>query len=261
MLLLSLLRHPPEPLPRADDALLQALGTVHVATAAQLASLEGDQPGRTTRKRLSRLESYGLVRRFINTARDHKIGPAGYIFVLTGRGARLAGRPEALGLRQRKIWHPSQAFIDHWLAITDLYVRLVASARAGDLRLREFRAEGDAKRSYRDSYGRLQILRPDACVRLATGDMLLSWFVEIDRATESPRRIAAKCHAYRAYELSRQEQRHHPVFPGVLFIVPDEARARVIRRVIAGQPSDARGLFWVATKAEAIKALTHPNLT
>lgn len=240
---------------------------MRVGTVAQLARLEADGQGietarRTTRKRLSHLESYGLVRRFINTARDRPTGPPGFVYVLTTVGARLTGQPDlpGLGLGQRKVWHPSRAFIDHWLAIGDLYVELSVRARSGDVAIKEFNIEGSAKRNYRDGYGRMQILRPDAFIRVATGGNVLSWFIEVDRATESPRQLAQKCRAYRAYELSRQEQRHSGVFPGVLFIVPDERHAGVVGQVIASQPPEARGLFWVTIKAEAIDALTHPDL-
>ncbi|MEV0534726.1 replication-relaxation family protein [Kitasatospora sp. NPDC050463] len=106
----------------------------------------------------------------------------------------------------------------------------------------------------------MQVLRPDAFVRLATGDTLLSWFIEVDRATESPRQLAAKCRRYRAYELTDLEYRQHGVSPGVVFVVPTEHRADRIRRVIASQPLDARGLFWVATKAEAVQTLIRPKI-
>jgi len=253
----------------SEQSLLEALAAVRVATVAQLTRAhvtEHQAPdletaSRTVRKNLARLMTFGLVRRFVNTARDRKVGPAGHVYVLTNVGARLAGRPEALGLRQRKIWHPSQLAVDHWLSITDLYADLRAEAADGNLTIREFRVEGDARRMYRDSYGAEHMLRPDALVRLTSGDMQLSWFAEMDRATESPRRIADKCRRYRAYELTDLEYRQHGVFPGVVFIVPNEVRSRVIRRVIAAQPPEARGLFWVTTKTDAIKALTHPNLT
>jgi hypothetical protein len=140
-------------------------------------------------------------------------------------------------------------------------VRKPQEAADSNLTIREFRAEGDAKRIYRDSYGSQHMLRPDALIRLTSGDMQLSWFVEIDRATESPRRIADKCRRYRAYELADLEYRRYGVFPGVVFIVPDEHRARVIQQVIASQPPEARGLFWVAIKTDAIRTLTHPNVT
>lgn len=204
--------------------------------------------------------SFGLIRRFVNTAAERKIGPPGYVFVLTASGTRLTNRavwPEA---HQRMSWRPKQLTLDHWLSITELYADLRAEARSGNLTLREFQVEADALRSYRDGYGRPQVLRPDALVRLTAGDMVLSWFVEIDRATESPRRIIDKCRRYRAYELTDLEYRQHGVFPGVVFIVPDERRASVIRRVAASQPPEARGLFWVTTKADVIQALTHPNI-
>ena len=46
-----------------------------------------------------------------------------------------------------------------------------------------------------------------------------------------------------------------PSFPGVLFIVPGDHRARRIAGVIADQPPEARGLFRVTTEAAALTAL------
>ncbi|MEV0538100.1 replication-relaxation family protein [Kitasatospora sp. NPDC050463] len=141
----------------SEQSLLDRLATMRVATVAQLIHLEtGDQVSdtaiRTMRKRLARLESYGLVRRFANTARDRVPSPPGYVFVLTNVGARLTDQIETVGLRQRKVWHPSHAFIDHWLAIGDLYVQLSVEARGGEVAIRDFQIEGAAKRDYRDRY-------------------------------------------------------------------------------------------------------------
>lgn len=250
----------------SEQSLLKALATVRVATVAQLARIEIKQnlapetTLRTVRKSLKRLVAFGLVRQFPNTANERRIGPPGYVFTLTSLGSRRANRTTAFDTRQRLAWRPKQATLAHWLAITELYADLRAVTLADDLTIREFQAEGDAQRHYRDSYGRKQVLRPDALVRLAVGDRLLSWFVEVDRDTESPRRIADKCRRYRAYELTDLEYRQYGVFPGVVFVVPTEHRAQAIRQVIAAQPADARGLFWVAVKDEAVQTLIRPKI-
>jgi hypothetical protein len=80
--------------------------------------------------------------------------------------------------------------------------------------------------------------------------------VEIDRATETrPATIAEKCHQYLKVERSGQEQRRHGVFPGVAFVVPDDARAREIERTLARLPREARSLFAVMTIDSAPSAL------
>jgi hypothetical protein len=99
-------------------------------------------------------------------------------------------------------------------------------------------------------------------VRLEIDRTEISWFVEVDLDTERrPATIAAKCEAYRRYELSGQEQRQHEVFPGVVFIAPTARRAAAIRRVIARQPPSAQALFVAVTEDQALGALTELGVT
>jgi hypothetical protein len=239
-----------------EQLLLDALGTIRVATANQLARIvsgtEDATARRLTHRHLQRLNRFGLVRRFPNTIRLRRPGPDGYAHVLTASGRAYLGQTDS---RQRRSWQPSEQTLKHWLAITNLYAQLATCARRGGPTIREFRAEADAKRHYRDASGRLRILRPDALIRLVTGGLELSWFAEIDLASEDFPTLRRKCQAYRAYELSGIEQKLYGIFPGVIFITPTAVRARSIQQVIDRQPTDARGLFLVTTEADAPAAL------
>lgn len=230
---------------------------MRVATTDQLADIVfgQEQPAtayRLARRHLLRLIHAGLVERYSNTARPRRPGPPGYVHALTPAGHALLGRSNS---RQRRSWHPSPTTLAHWLAIPRLYTRLITASRSGGAIVREFHAEGDAMRQYRDGFGRLHLLRPDVLVRLLTGGLELSWFVEIDLATEGLTALAAKCRSYRDYERSGIEQRFYGLFPGVMFIVPSPARAQAVQRVVDRQPADARGLFFVTTEDEAPHAL------
>lgn len=254
-----------EGLTARDWAILEALATVQVLTTAQVARLvfTGDSPEtalRLARRHLARLRQSGLVRRFEDRARDRRVGAPGYVHALTAAGLRLSGGQHAVGLRQRKAWRPSYAFLTHRLALSELYVQLVLQERAGGPSLREYRAEADSWRRYSGPAGVPLRLQPDALVRLGIGDTEVSWFVEVDLDTETrPSTIQAKCQAYRTYELSGQEQRQYGVFPGVVFIVPNEKRARQIAAVIARQPPDGRELFEVVTEDQALALLSRPD--
>ncbi|GAB7183038.1 hypothetical protein ATKI12_2869 [Kitasatospora sp. Ki12] len=244
-----------------ERAVLRTLATVHLATALQVARADFGDYQQTSahslaHRNLRRLIDCGLVRRYRDLSRQRWPGKPGYVHMLTTAGAKLVG-PAASGSNRAQGWQPADAFLTHRLAITELYVRLVERARDGTSELLEFKAETDAWRTYRDPMTyRQEYCRPDALVRLRVGQQpRLNWFIEIDRGTESPKRLAEKCRVYRAYELTDLEQQKHHVFPGVMFVVPDEARAVVIRRVIAGQSADARGLFVVAIESEAVEAL------
>jgi Replication-relaxation len=244
--------------------LLGELGRLQVATTGQLARLmfgnaNEETATRLARRHLQRLGRSRLVRRFADRSRDRRVGAPGHVHALTAAGLRLIGAEHGTGGGQRKAWRPSAPFLAHRLAISELYVQLAEQTRAGGATVREFWAEPDCWRRYTGTAGQRLTLKPDALVRLGTGDLELSWFVEMDLGTERPATIADKCRCYRSYELAGEEVRRHGVFPGVMFIVPNHRRARVIAAVIARQPTDARALFTVATQDKALAALTQPE--
>jgi hypothetical protein len=242
-----------------EHTILMTLATVYAATTHQIARTAfADEPsaGRLARRHLQRLGQFGLVRRFVDRSRDRQVGAPGHIHALTAAGLRCVGGSQGSGIHQRTAWRPSTAFLAHRLAISELFVRLTEQSRTGGPAVKKFQAEPDCWRAYAGQAGERELLRPDALVRLVHGDAELSWFVEVDLGTETrPATIVDKCRRYRRYELSGQEQRRHGVFPGVIFIVPNVARARMIRRVTDRQPTEARDLFTVATEEQALIAL------
>ncbi len=246
-------------LTQREHQVLASLATMHAATTDQVArSVFPTDPSslRLARRHLQRLSGFGLVRRFPDRSRDRQVGAPGYVHALTAAGLRLIGGHHTVGLRQRSAWRPTHPFLAHRLAISELYARLAEQQATGGPVIREFRAEPDCWRPYTGPAGERLMLRPDALVRLDIGGLENSWFIEVDRGTETrPATIAAKCLAYQRYELSGQEQRRHGVFPGVVFIVPDDARAAAIRRVIARQPPSLQPLFVVAREDQALATL------
>jgi len=256
-----------EQLPQRERLLLRELARLRLATTQQLARLVCPEPAseiamRLVRRHLQRLIRSGLVRRFANRARDRKVGAPGHLYALTMAGVRAMRAGTGIGTRQRKAYRPSEAFLDHRLAITELYVQLREQERGGGAAVREFASEPDSWREATGPAGEPLIVKPDALIRLAIGELEVSWFVEVDRGdtdrnSESTTVIAAKCRVYMTYELSGVEQQRHSVFPGVIFVVPSGARARQITKVIANLPANARDLFAVATADEALAVMTH----
>jgi hypothetical protein len=246
-----------------ERQMLAELATLHVATTAQLGRLVfGDcKPATTARlgqRHAERLVRFNLMQRYANRSRDRKVGAPGYLLTLTEAGWSLSGADTPARKRQRRSWLPSDAFLAHRLAISELYVRLVEQGRAGGPSLREFKSEPDSWRRYLGLADEPLIAKPDALVRLLTVGLELSWFVEIDRGTEGQRLIADKCNAYRRFELSGVEQQRFGIFPNVVFIVPSEARRQAVQRVIDRQPVEARGLFTAVTEADMLTVLASP---
>jgi len=85
----------------------------------------------------------------------------------------------------------------------------------------------------------------------------LSWFIEIDLATESSTVLKRKFQTYTDYWRSGREQRIYDVFPRVFWIAPDIARAQFITRSIKSAPDIEARLFTVTTAQQAVDLLTN----
>jgi hypothetical protein len=73
------------------------------------------------------------------------------------------------------------------------------------------------------------------------------WFIEVDRGTENPKRLLAKCARYEAYRRTGSEQTEHGSFPLVVWIMGDTSSAEQLTAAITGDHElDAR-LFRVTT--------------
>jgi hypothetical protein len=147
-------------------------------------------------------------------------------------------------------------FLDHALAVTEVYIQLVLAERDHQLGVRRFVAEPGAWRTFLGRGGARVTLKPDAYAVVLVDGYEDHWFLEVDRGTESAAALARKFEVYRSYWQSGTEQaRHEDLFPRVLWLVPDTARAEVIRQVIRRVPENARGLFEVALLANAVARL------
>jgi hypothetical protein len=183
-----------------------------------------------------------------------RAGSAGYVYALDVVGQRIIDRDQQT--RSRRPWTPSAPFIDHALAVTELYVRLVEAGRRGEFELLAFDAEPACWRSFSGPGGERVTLKPDAYVRVGIGDFEELSFVEVDRATESNQAVAIKCDRYRLYWMTGGEQRRTKAFPRVVWLVPDGRRQQQLVDVAGKQPPEAWRLFKVAMFDGAMNALT-----
>jgi hypothetical protein len=87
-------------------------------------------------------------------------------------------------------------------------------------------------------------VRPDLYVELGdrVRSKLTSWWLEIDMGTERKKQLADKMNDYyHAWQHAQDDA--PPSYTKIIFLVPDDARADVIRGVIRQQPADAQDLF------------------
>jgi Replication-relaxation len=253
-----------EALTDRDWTVLTAISRVKVATGYQLERLCFDDPetdrtavSRQRRRALSRLVELEVLARLDRRIGGVRAGSAGFVYGLGLIGQRLlAARTVDGASRWRRPWTPGLSFLQHRLAITELYVRLVEAERAGELDLIDFSAEPDCWRSFFGRGGARVWLKPDAYVRVATGFYEYLWFVEVDRGAESRPVLKTKCGRYIDYWLSGREDTHTSVFPAVLWLVPDVVRAEILAQVIEQLPKDARQLFQIGLFDQAVETLS-----
>lgn len=248
-----------EELSAKDLDVVATLSRMRLATTGQLERLHwaDGQPvtrARRCRRTLERLVRLGVLVRLERRIGGVRSGSASYIYALGVAGQHLNGSVGPAGGRSvRRPWTPSLPFVTHILAVTELYVQLVERSRDDlDLELVRFDTEPACWRSYGGPSGGRLVLKPDAYCVLARADYEEHRFIEVDRATESLTTIAKKLTAYRQYWMSGQEQHRQGVFPGVLFIVPDQRRLARVVEECGRQPAEVWRLFQVVLWHEAV---------
>lgn len=237
-----------------DWQMISTLSRVRVATSAQLIALHlADLERRRALRRLAALVTRRVLTRVPRSVGGPGGGSKGHVYALDVAGQRLADQTQ--GMRPRRPWALGLAFLNHSVAVTEVYVRIVLAERAGDLRLVRFQGEPSSWRSFHGVGGARVTLKPDAYVVVQIGGYEDHWFLEVDLGTEHVPALARKLAVYRGYWQSGTEQARHEVFPRVLWLVQDQRRAEVLRSVMRRQPGEASGLFDVATFSEAVARL------
>ncbi len=245
-----------------DLAILKSVSDLRFMSGAQLSRLhfvDGSTPtatARTARRALLRLVGLDCLQRLPRRVGGVRSGSAGFVYALGLGGQRLAmergWQPRRRGRRSHA---PGRLFLDHALEVAELHTLLVEADRARRLELLELVAEPGCWRSYPGLGNQRYVLKPDSFVRIGVGDFEDSWFIEIDRGTEGSRALEAKLRQYVKYEASESEQAAHGVFPRVLWLVPDAARAKVIGACIEQLAPGYRELFAVTTFNEVLTTL------
>lgn len=242
-------------LPERDLAVLNSLQELRLATTTQLQRLHFHDHAstgtarRVTRRILTRLINRNLVVRLERRIGGIKAGSAGYIYCLSPTGHRCLGETT-----RKRLHEPSTHHVRHTLAITEVVTGLNETARA--LLLDELDIETEPTCWRTTSIDHLPTLKPDLFVRLATSEIELSWFVEIDCNTESGNVLRRKLTAYTDYWRTGTEQRERGVFPRTLWVAPDRDRASFIAQIIETTPGLHPEMFEVTTTDNAVAIMT-----
>jgi hypothetical protein len=241
-----------------DRAILTDLEHTRVFTGAQLqrlrfAPIDTASRARDRRRVLQRLTDLDLVSMLNRRIGGIRAGSSGHIYTLTPAGRRLLAlqHGQQLSKRLRRARTPGAPFLDHALAISDIYVTLVESSRNQNFHMPTF----DTEPACWHPAGHGSYLHPDAYLVLATPTHQDCWWLEIDQATESLPRITRKCHLYLGF-LTHGGVGPDTVPPRILFTTPDTDRSDAIQKVITKQTTtETDQLICVTTHEDAPKFL------
>jgi Replication-relaxation len=249
-------------MPLRDRQIVETVARLTLVSGGQLSDLffsSTSHPG--TRARLARRVLARLVEQRVLDRLERRRGGAGggssaWLYALGSAGRRIAAYWAGEGLpRSRGAHEPGAVWTKHTLAVSDLYVQLREAERAGRVELLDFDAEPACWRRYSRLASAAEILKPDAYVRLGVGEYEDSFFVEVDMGSERRGQLTRQHHAYQEYFRSGEEQTRTGVFPGVIWIVPDEKRGELLRDIQGRLPEQTRRLFMLAASERALEVL------
>lgn len=251
-----------------EHEVIDTLDRVRVASTSQLMRLhftESSPHGnaRNVRRTLAKLIDKRVLSQLERRVGGQAGGSSEAVFALDAAGQRLASVcGPAGGTRIRRPWTPSQLFLAHSLAVSELFVSLaeIAASTGHPEDLLAFDAEPLCWRTYSGPAGGRGVLKPDAFCRYAVGDFEDSYFVEVDRATMALTTIARKLDYYRGYLASGREQQRWGVFPQILFVVPGVARRAALTRLLAATPRLDAELCRVVLASDAATLITGGQL-
>jgi hypothetical protein len=221
--------------------------------------------GRAARRCLKRLHDYRLLARLDRRVGGVRAGSDGYVYAIGPVGDRLLSRESEPGQpvsRRRRGREVSDGFLQHTLAVADIYVRLQVAARLGALSVRHVETEPSCwRRLDSGGLGDGDWLKPDLLLVVATAANEFHSFVEVDRGNEHRPALLRKLLQYElAYRLGTVAV-DAAVFPRVVWLVPDIGRAEVLAELIASTPQLTPELHTVALQDDALDALTDGSLT
>lgn len=240
-----------------DWTLLNHLDTTKLLSGRQLRRLLNAHTStelRRLRADLQRLTELRVVARLTRRVGGVRSGSDSFVYALDIVGQRLL-HPQPAG-EWRKPWTPNVRILDHALAVSDLYVDLVAADRAGNLELLSFASEPRCWRSFVGPGGARMILKPDAHTVLGVAENELHAWLEIDRSTESLTWITEKAKSYHRYFNSGREQTITGVFPRTLWLAPEPKRASQLAEALSRLPAEHWQLHQVTTQGNALAVLT-----
>lgn len=235
-----------------DWSILRDVARFRLLTGRQLQLLHigpGESAARTTRRVLARLTRDRLLVRLPRQVGGVRAGSSGQVVAIGPVGNRFIedGQP------RRRARDVSDGFLTHTLAIADIYLQLKLAEARGDLRVATVQTEPQCWRSL-DRLGSGEWLKPDLYAVIACDDDAVHSYVEVDQGTEHRPALLRKMRTYEAAYRSGAGE-GDDVFPRVVWLVPNDNRAALIRQLVAATPGLTSELHAVGLQTQAVSLL------
>ncbi|SMD14466.1 replication-relaxation family protein [Kibdelosporangium aridum] len=236
-----------------DIAILESLRSYRLLTTAHIRRLHFAQghaslaaASGAVMRVLTRLETRNLVARLARRIGGVRAGSSGVTWQLGATGERLLRTMHGEKQRRRYV-EPSPAFAAHTLAVADLAIGLYELQDQAVIEVVRVDTEPSCWQSFVGPHGTFEWLKPDLYAVTASGDYEDHWFFEADLATEHPPVVVRKAKVYQRYAATGAHQGRHGLFPAVIWVVPDTARAAAIEAALSADTAIQPELFRVVT--------------
>jgi hypothetical protein len=248
-----------EDLSGRDLAIIEQVADLRLMSGRQIAAVHFAQSEHQTaaaatracNRVLARLVRDRLLARLDRRVGGVRNGSSGFVYALGTVGHRCL----ALDGPRPRFREPGPTFALHTLAVAQLVVDCTLAARDKRFDVLSCQVEPRCWRQFTGMNG-VVVLRPDLFLALGIGEYEHRFFIEVDRGTEHLPALINKCRLYESYYASGREQADHGVSPRTCWFVPDEPRARRLRRAIEGDGHLTGELFVVTTADQALARLT-----
>jgi hypothetical protein len=247
-----------------DVKILRGLLESRIMTRAHAAALYFDGKVEATKKRIQKLQSAGFIGERRGQWNERSI------LFLTKAGYRFLAINDHLENTASFRWSDkrmrvSDLTLRHELAVMDVRASLTpAIDRTGRFRVTEFCTwpELHAFKVLRPGRGDLVTVRPDGYLSVAEGDFEHSFFVEVDRSTESLDVLCQRALCYREFYASggfaircggRRDQFKKFPFRVLMIVKSEQRRDNMADRLLSLQ-SPILSQVWLTTLREVVAA-------
>lgn len=211
----------PTELSAKEEQLLKFLLKAKYATTKQLARLYfSDSVSSSTALRRAnlttkKLNDKGYIRHLDRHIGGVRAGSGSFVWTISTKGLKwLKHFKPSLAITRQNHYEPTWHHLEHTLEISEIYVQLTELKNKHLVQsIDKFQFEPNCWRGWLDKHASRMILKLDCYIEISLDDYLDSYFIEVDKNTESLARVINKSKQYIRYYNLNIEQKKYRCIP------------------------------------------------